>query len=218
MQDKVHGGGQRQRKERGLRSRWRENRISGKFRLPRIHYQHQRQKCTGNQQAAGDGSGSRTWCLWKSRGMSLGLKLRFLRTTAFPIAIYGCEPWTTTRLVATRSVLMLSNCCVIEDCLWCHGRRGKRTNGCWRRMGLFWRWERVWRRGRWGYLATSSGQTVWRTDWGKRIWKASGEGADQQRPVSRIWKNGRSWTLLLQHNWRTIGKDGEKSSKSQRRR
>ena len=29
--------------------------------------------------------------IWKSRGMSLGLKVRFLRATAFPIAIYGCE-------------------------------------------------------------------------------------------------------------------------------
>ena len=25
------------------------------------------------------------------RGMSFGLKLRFLRVTAFPVAIYGCE-------------------------------------------------------------------------------------------------------------------------------
>ena len=33
--------------------------------------------------------------IWKSRCMSLGLKLRFLRATAFPIAIYGCESWTT---------------------------------------------------------------------------------------------------------------------------
>ena len=29
--------------------------------------------------------------IWKSRGMSLGLKVRFPRATAFPIAIYGCE-------------------------------------------------------------------------------------------------------------------------------
>ena len=69
--------------------------------------------------------------IWKSRGMSLGLKVRFLRATAFPIAICGCESWVT------RSVLKLSKCGVIEDCLGCHGRRGKRTNGCWRRLGLF---------------------------------------------------------------------------------
>ena len=28
--------------------------------------------------------------------MSLGLKVRFLRATAFPIAIYGCESWAMT--------------------------------------------------------------------------------------------------------------------------
>ena len=35
----------------------------------------------------------RTWSIWKSRGMNLGLKVRFLRATAFPIAMYGCESW-----------------------------------------------------------------------------------------------------------------------------
>ena len=35
--------------------------------------------------------------IWKSRCMSLGLKVRFLRaTTASPIAIYGCESWAMT--------------------------------------------------------------------------------------------------------------------------
>ena len=34
--------------------------------------------------------------IWQSRGMSLGLKVRFLRATAFPIAIYGCESWAMT--------------------------------------------------------------------------------------------------------------------------
>ena len=28
--------------------------------------------------------------------MSLGLKVRFLRATAFPLAIYGCESWAMT--------------------------------------------------------------------------------------------------------------------------
>ena len=28
--------------------------------------------------------------------MSLGLKVRFLSATAFPIAIYGCESWAMT--------------------------------------------------------------------------------------------------------------------------
>ena len=74
--------------------------------------------------------------IWKSRGMSLGFKVRFLRATAFPIAIYGCESWAMTS-GEKRSVLMLSKCGVIEDCLGCHGRRGKRTCWCWRRLGLF---------------------------------------------------------------------------------
>ena len=34
--------------------------------------------------------------IWKSRGMSLGLKVRFLRATSFPTAIYGCESWAMT--------------------------------------------------------------------------------------------------------------------------
>ena len=34
------------------------------FAYTRIPYQHQRQKCIGNQEAAGEGSGSRTWCLY----------------------------------------------------------------------------------------------------------------------------------------------------------
>ena len=34
--------------------------------------------------------------IWKRRGMCLRLKVRFLRATAFPIAIYGCESWAMT--------------------------------------------------------------------------------------------------------------------------
>ena len=34
--------------------------------------------------------------IWKSRGMSFGLKARLLRATAFPIAIYGCESCSMT--------------------------------------------------------------------------------------------------------------------------
>ena len=66
--------------------------------------------------------------------MSLGLKVRFLRATAFPIAIYGCESWAMTSGDKKR---------VDAFEMWCyrrllgyHGRRGKRTNGYWRRLGL----------------------------------------------------------------------------------
>ena len=34
--------------------------------------------------------------VWKSRGMSLGLKKRLLQATAFSIATYGCESWAMT--------------------------------------------------------------------------------------------------------------------------
>ena len=41
--------------------------------------------------AMGRGAVQNMVSIWKSRGMSLGLKVRLLRATAFAIAIYGCE-------------------------------------------------------------------------------------------------------------------------------
>ena len=35
--------------------------------------------------------------IWKSRGLSLDLKVRLLRATAFSIATYGCESWAMTK-------------------------------------------------------------------------------------------------------------------------
>ena len=46
--------------------------------------------------AMGRGAVQNMVSIWKSRGMSLGLKVTFLRATAFPIAIYGCESWVMT--------------------------------------------------------------------------------------------------------------------------
>ena len=46
--------------------------------------------------AMGRGAVQNMVSIWKSRGMSLGLNVRFLRTTAFHIAIYGCESWAMT--------------------------------------------------------------------------------------------------------------------------
>ena len=48
------------------------------------------------RQAMGRGAVQNMVSIWKSRCMSLGLKLRFLRATGFPIAIYGCESWAMT--------------------------------------------------------------------------------------------------------------------------
>ena len=52
--------------------------------------------------------------IWKSRGMSLGLKVSFLRATVFPIAIYGCESWTKTSCDKKR---------VNAFELWCYRRQ-----------------------------------------------------------------------------------------------
>ena len=46
--------------------------------------------------AMGRGAVQNMVSIWKSIGMRLGLKVRFLRATAFPIAIYGCESWAMT--------------------------------------------------------------------------------------------------------------------------
>ena len=35
--------------------------------------------------------------IWKSRGLSINLKVRLLRATVFSIATYGCESWTMTK-------------------------------------------------------------------------------------------------------------------------
>ena len=35
--------------------------------------------------------------IWKSRGVSIGLKTRLLNSTAFAIAMYGCELWAPTK-------------------------------------------------------------------------------------------------------------------------
>ena len=73
--------------------------------------------------------------IFNSRGMSLGLEVRFLRATAFPIDTHGCGSWAMTN--GDNDAMMHSNCCVTVDCSTCHVWRGKRTNGCWTRLGLF---------------------------------------------------------------------------------
>ena len=57
-----------------------------------------------------------------SRGMSLGLKVRFLRATAFPIAIYGCESLAMTSCDKKR---------VDGFELWCYRRRTERKTNKW---------------------------------------------------------------------------------------
>ena len=35
--------------------------------------------------------------IWKSRELSMELKLRFLKATVFSVATYGCESWAPTK-------------------------------------------------------------------------------------------------------------------------
>lgn len=63
--------------------------------------------------------------IWKSRGLSTKLKLRFLRATVFAIAIYGCESWSPTKNDRKR---------IDAFEMWCYRRllrvswKDKRTN------------------------------------------------------------------------------------------
>ena len=63
--------------------------------------------------------------IWKSRGLSIKLKLRFLRATVFAIATYGCESWSTTKNDRKR---------IDAFEMWCYRRllrvswKDKRTN------------------------------------------------------------------------------------------
>ena len=87
------------------------------------------------QLAMGRGAVQNMVSIWKSRGMSLELKVRFLRAIAFPIAIYGCESWAMTSGDLKR---------VDAFELWCYRKllrvswmERKMNKVCWRRLGLF---------------------------------------------------------------------------------
>ena len=73
--------------------------------------------------------------IWKSRGMSLGLKVRFLKATAFPIAIYGCDPWAMTSGDTKRVDAFELRC--YRRLLRVSWTERKITNGYWRRLCLF---------------------------------------------------------------------------------
>ena len=133
--------------------------------------------------AMGRGAVQNMVSIWKSRVMSLGLNVRFLRATAFPIAIYDCESWAMTSGDKKR---------VDAFEMWCY-RRLLRVSWTERKTNK-WVLEKI------GFVLMLRksmsernmrsfghiGRTVWRKDWCKERWKASGQGADQQRPGSRI--------------------------------
>ena len=49
----------------------------------------------------------------KSRDITLSTKVRLAEAMVFPVVMYGCEIWTTRKLITKE--LMLLNCGVGED-------------------------------------------------------------------------------------------------------
>ena len=49
----------------------------------------------------------------KSRDITLSTKVHLVKPIVFPVAMYGCESWTTKK--ASEEVLMLLNCGAGED-------------------------------------------------------------------------------------------------------
>ena len=64
--------------------------------------------------------------IFKSRDITLAIKVRLVKAMVFPVVMYGCESWTVKKAVQFSSVqslsqlspkeLMLLNCGVGEDC------------------------------------------------------------------------------------------------------
>ena len=51
--------------------------------------------------------------IFKSRGITLLIKVHIVKAMVFPVVLYGCESWTIKKL--TTKELMLLNCGVGED-------------------------------------------------------------------------------------------------------
>ena len=51
--------------------------------------------------------------IFKSRDITLPIKVHLVKAMVFPVVMYGCESWTVKK--AERRTLMLSNCGVGED-------------------------------------------------------------------------------------------------------
>ena len=51
--------------------------------------------------------------IFKSRDITLPIKVRLIKAMVFPVVMYGCESWTVKKL--STEELILLNCCVGED-------------------------------------------------------------------------------------------------------
>ena len=77
--------------------------------------------------------------LLKSRNITLLAKVCLVKTTIFPIVMYGCRSWTIKKLSA--KALMLLNCGVGEDSWESLGLQGDPTSLSWRKSVLNIHWK-----------------------------------------------------------------------------
>ena len=64
--------------------------------------------------------------IFKSRDITLPIKVRLVKAMVFPVVMYGCESWTVRRL--STEELMLLNCGVGEDSCEPLGLQGDPTS------------------------------------------------------------------------------------------
>ena len=64
--------------------------------------------------------------IFKSRDITLPMKVRLVKAMAFPVVMYGCESWTVKKL--STEELMLLNCGVGEDFRETPGLQGDPTS------------------------------------------------------------------------------------------
>ena len=70
--------------------------------------------------------------IWKSRGLSLSLKVRLLHATSFSIATYGSESWAMTK--NDRKELMPLKCGATGGCCMYHGKIKRQMCRFWTRL------------------------------------------------------------------------------------
>ena len=114
----------------------------------------------------------------KSRDITLPTEVCLVKTTIFPIVMYGCRSWTIKKLSA--KALMLLNCGVGEDSWESLGLQGDPTSLSWRKSVLTIHWKD------WCWSWSSNTLATWceelthlKRSWCWEILKAEGEGGDR---------------------------------------
>ena len=152
--------------------------------------------------------------IWKSRGITLPIKVHLVKAMVFPVVMYGCESWTVKKTEHQR---------IDAFELWCGkdsweslGLQGDPTSPSWRRsvLGVHWKnWCWSWNS---NTLATSCEElTHWKRPWCWEGLGAGGEGDNRgwdgwMASLTRwTWWTGRSGVLWfmgsqrVRHDWVT---------------